>query len=238
MIKAIIFDLDDTLAPEKLFVKSGYKAVASYLADTALKGVGADEIETSLWKLFLEDSRQVFNRLYEKYDMPYDIADIKALVKIYREHRPDESVYRYYEDTFVTLVSLKEQGYRLGILSDGFLVSQENKLKALGIRKGADFIFDEIILTDEYGEDYRKPSKKGFELLAKRLLLEPSELLYVGDNPAKDFYVKTQLPVRTVRIKREDGVYLDTEYREGVREDAVISSLEELSGMFCDSEVM
>ncbi len=59
-------------------------------------------------------------------------------------------------------------------------------------------------------------------------MIKPSEIIYVGDNPEKDFYLSVTAGIRTARIIRENGVYSDRDYLHGVREDYRICSLTEL----------
>lgn len=233
MIKAVVFDIDDTLAPEISFVKSGYKAVAKSICQdmteimTFLGGKNdffVSKVENRLWNLFKADSQNVFNRLLDEYDISYDKNDILELVRIYREHEIDTSVYSFYDDVVSVVDALRIKGIKLGILSDGFMISQKNKVSALGCDK----LFDEIVLTDELGREYWKPSPKGFEILINRFGVEPSELLYVGDNPKKDFAVKEALPIKTARIIRENGVYKEASYSNEIKEDYRLSSLDEL----------
>ncbi len=237
MIKAVIFDLDDTLAPERSFVRSGYRAVARSLSgDLAglsefmsidAEDFSAASIERKLNELFEEDSRNVFNRLFDELGVKYDRDDIMSLVKIYREHDIYTELYEYYADAIPAVEMLKARGVKTGILSDGFLVSQQNKVRALG----ADKIFDAILLTDELGRDFWKPAPQGFLKLADDLAVEPSELMYVGDNPNKDFYISKSLPVTSVRVMRAGSVYENAEYREGVKEQHRINSLTEIKSL-------
>ena len=123
-----------------------------------------------------------------------------------------------------TVEALKKKGMKLGILSDGYAVAQRNKVRALECEK----YFDRIVLTDEIGRDAWKPSAKGFELLMEEFGISADEMIYLGDNPSKDFYVKVTAGVKTARIKREDGVYFKHPYLENVREDYYIESLTDI----------
>ncbi len=223
MIKAVVFDLDDTLAPEMGFVRSGYEAVAKWLS-----AAEPGPVYEMLLEEFAKDTRNVFNRVLDRLGKEYDTAFIKELVKLYREHRINTGVYSYYDDVPEALDSLKKMGVKLGILTDGFVVSQKNKLAALGVLEEGSF--DSVLVTGELGEEYMKPSAKGFLYIADKLGVQPSELMYVGDNPKKDFYVKTKLPMTTVRIIRPESVYRDAEYLEDVKEDIRITTLKELIG--------
>lgn len=215
MIKAVVFDLDDTIAPEKSFVKSGYRAVAEFF------GTEFDNAEEELWQLFCESPQNVFNRFYELHGRDYTKEDILTLIKLYREHEIYTSIYKPYPDVLPLLTELRGQGIKLGVLSDGFLISQQHKVTALKLHK----YFDEIILTDELGREYWKPNALGFLKLCDSFNIAPEEMLYIGDNPKKDFYVKTELPIKTARILRTDSVYEKAEYMEGVREDYTLTSL-------------
>ncbi len=221
--KAVIFDLDDTLAPEMDYCRSGYRAVADFLSGGILIGSGASEIYDELLELFFADHKNVFNRFLEGRGLPADKEQVFELVNVYREHFPDIA---FYDDVLPALKKLKAEGIITGILSDGYAVTQRQKIRALG----AEDHFDIIILTDELGKEYWKPSPKGFEIIEEKYSLDPSEIIYVGDNPGKDFYLKKTAGIRTARIIREEGVYKDAPYYKDVMEDLRIGSLGEVIG--------
>ncbi len=218
-MRAVLFDLDDTLISEKEYAKSGYRAVAGKLASHI--GESEEAVCHALWTLFTEDSRYVFNRFFESRGIAYQEEDIAALIGIYRGHLP---VIQFYEDVLETLSELRRRGCFLGIISDGYAITQQRKTEALN----AQDYFDRIILTDTLGREYWKPSPKAFDLMAEASGVPLDETVYVGDNPMKDFYISTIRPVKTARIYREDGVYREREYREGVRETYSLHDLREL----------
>ena len=49
-IQAVVFDLDDTLYPERDYVRSGYRVVARHLAGMLKRD---EPMDTWLWKRFL-----------------------------------------------------------------------------------------------------------------------------------------------------------------------------------------
>lgn len=51
-------------------------------------------------------------------------------------------------------------------------------------------------------------------------------MVYVGDNPKKDFYIRKLYPIHTIRIIREDAVYRDEDYKADMREEARIFKLD------------
>ena len=221
MKKAVLFDLDDTLISEDEYIRSGYTAVAQFLRDM----YGWDERMTArqLYDLYLEDPKLVFNRLLEAHDIRYKDNEISELVSVYREHIPD---VHFYPDVKPTLYALKDKGLKLGLLSDGYAVTQRKKLTVLGV--SGKKLFDKILITDELGRDYWKPDPRPFIMMKEAFMTDWSDMVYVGDNPEKDFFIGRDFPIITVRIMREGSVYEHAAYREGYRETARITSLNDL----------
>ncbi len=215
MVKAVIFDLDDTLISEKEYIKSGYRHIAEVIGQRF--NINKDQVYIDLFQLFRESPHNVFNRLYEKYQIEYSKEMIIDLVNEYRGHFPD---VQYYDDVMQCLNELKVLGVKIGIITDGYAQAQRQKLKAVE----ADMYFDEIIVTDELGRDHWKPHPKAFEIIKERFGVGFDEMIYVGDNPGKDFYISTIYPIKTVRIFR-DGVHKDNFYLDGIREDFIIDEL-------------
>ncbi len=215
MIKAVIFDLDDTLCPEIEYVKSGFSAVAKYLDNPDMYDI--------FWNLFQEDKMNVYQRAGLRQDV------CGECIEIYRNHMP---VMKLPEDSKLLIDFLKSKDIKLGIITDGRPEGQRNKIKALGL----DALVDEIIITDELGGiEYRKPNKKSFEIMREKLDVEFDEMVYVGDNPAKDFHIKSVYPIKTVRLITS-GIYKESDYLDGINEDIRIFNLEELlyeKDLFC-----
>ncbi len=245
-IKAVIFDLDDTLISEYEFVASGYRFVSKMLEERL--GAAPKEIEDRLWELSRQTYSNAFNRLFDSYEEEYTEDELRELILAYRSHPADT---RFYPDVEETLKELKEKDILTGIISDGDPERQRNKIRSAvagmkqhGLHNSPDpkdatdiegeirHWFDEIILNDEFGgAEYRKPNPKGFAEMAARLKVDPGEMIYVGDNPAKDFHISAVLPVRTARIIRENGIYHDREYLDGIKETFRIETLTELPGL-------
>lgn len=208
MIKAVVFDLDDTLIAETEYVKSGFRAIGRTLDD--------DKMADKLWKLFEEDKKDVYQRA------GFSEEECKHCIEIYRSHKPDIVLSRATESFLYTL---KSQGIKLGIITDGRPTGQWNKIYALGLDK----IMDKIIVTDELGgEEFRKPNPKSFEIMREALSVEFEEMMYVGDNPAKDFYIGSVYPITTVRFI-SDSIWREKEYFLGIKEYIAIKSITEIS---------
>lgn len=220
-IRAVIFDLDDTLYPEQSYVFSGYRAVAEAFRT---KLGDPDETVAELTRIFhSEDRRLAFDALLEHRGQPVDREAVQAMIDLYRGHSPTISLYA---DGDAALTRLKTR-FSLGIITDGAAVMQESKVAALNLRSrvGA------VVLTDELGPGLGKPHPRAFELIAERLAVEPATCVYVGDNAAKDFVAPNALGWTTVRIVRAQGVYRDTPAEGGGTPQSVIHSLDEIDAI-------
>ena len=221
MVKVVVFDLDDTLISEKEYIRSGYLHIARIIEDRF--AMDKKEVFDELMSLFKVSPLNVFNRLYDKYQIKYSKEMILDLVKEYRGHFPD---IQFYDDVLPCLSELKRAGIKVGIITDGYAIAQRKKLKAIQ----ANEYFDEIIVTDELGRDYWKPHPKAFELMKEKFRVNFDEMIYVGDNPEKDFYISKTFPIKTVRIIR-DGVHSDKNYFRDIKEDIKIISLKDIKNL-------
>lgn len=93
---------------------------------------------------------------------------------IAKDHTYNPDQFVLCEDTIETLTKLKQQGYKLGLLSDTW-PSAVNFIKELGIY---DF-FD--MRTYSFEEGKFKPDPEIFDTAIKRMELEPDEMLFVDD---------------------------------------------------------
>ena len=208
MIKAIVFDLDDTLYPEEEYVKSGFRAIADAFND--------ENLYARLYTLFKEEKSNVYQRAN------FSEEQCKKCIDIYRSHFPNISLD--YE-TEIFLKKIKKKGYKLGIITDGRPEGQRNKIKALELEKMMDY----IIVTDELGGvDFRKPNPKAFEVMKEVLEVEFDEMMYIGDNPEKDFCIKSVYPIKTVQLITE-GIYTDNLYKFGIEPDFQVNKLTDIT---------
>jgi putative hydrolase of the HAD superfamily len=195
MITTVVFDLDDTLYDELDYCRSGFRAVARFLARVAPLGC-SDDVFTSLWTHFSAGNRtRTFNAALDELGLPYDDGLIAQLIEVYRGHRPDIALPT---DSRRTLDTLKDT-YTLALLTDGFLPAQRLKVQALGIEG----YFSAVVYTEELGRACWKPSPAGFERLIETLDVAPAQMVYVGDNETKDFIAPNRLGMLTVQLRRQ-----------------------------------
>lgn len=173
--KTIVFDLDDTLIKEIDYLKSAFMEISRIVNSE-------DE------NLF----QQMMNWYFKKENVFQNLVDlypnnnIMSLRTVYRNHFPD-----FDSNTKVKefLVELKERGFVLGLITDGYKVTQRNKIKALDI----ELLFDLIIISEEFGSE--KPNLKNYEIFHQ---FDTDEYYYIGDNVNKDFITPNSLGWKTV----------------------------------------
>jgi putative hydrolase of the HAD superfamily len=222
MVRAVIFDLDDTLISERQYIESGYHHIANLLSNRL--NFDEEQLYQYLIELLIESPKNVFNRLFAKLEITYTKDIILELVDEYRNHIPN---IEFFDDVFPCLEVLKQKDIKLGIITDGYANAQQQKINAI---RAYDH-FDEIIITDELGRDYWKPHSKVFEMMREKLNVKFDEMVYVGDNPEKDFYISNKYPIKTVRVRRE-GVYKDSQYFQDIKEDYTIDTLQDVMDLF------
>lgn len=219
-IELVVFDLDDTLFPEKEFVKSGFRAAANYLQKS---GITPDDVFPELWKTFCRGARgTVFNDVLHAVGIEPAEDLIKKLIEIYRSHKP---LLALFPDAAFILKHLHGRK-KMGILSDGYRETQKNKVDALNIES----YFDVILFTDFLGRDFWKPHTAGYEKIMDICSISCEKCLYVGDNPRKDFYGARQTGWKTVHVLRTDGIYSEQEnVPEEYRADISVHDLYKLA---------
>lgn len=216
-IKAVVFDMDDTLYKEEEYVLSGFRAIDQWVQNH-FNSIGFYDYAVELFK---KGEREfIFDKGLSKMNLIYDKRLILSLVNIYRNHKPD---IRLLEDASWVLENLFRK-VKLGLITDGYHVSQIQKIRALGL----DTLFDSIILSDKYGRDNWKPSKLPYEEARLQLQCEHHECVYIGDNIKKDFVTAKKLGWRTIHILRDEGIYSTETMEPGHHAHYQIKDLTEL----------
>lgn len=192
----IVLDIDDTLYLERDYVASGFRAVGNWL----MVNHGEAGFFEKAYGYFLAGRRgDIFNRVLRDINIGDD-GLLATMVEVYRSHIPDIRLLPD-ADSFL----LKHDPGALAIVSDGYPVSQWAKVRALGLeaRVGT------ILVTDDWGAEYRKPNTRAFEEAQKGY--SPHDCVYIADNPAKDFIAPATLGwLPSIRIRRRDSLHVST----------------------------
>ena len=182
MIKAVIFDFDHTLynrdaSYTKMFAP--FKAdMAEYINDeltdadllARMKQADKDGAYPLGWPDVYKE--KVKNGVFKQ------IPTYEEYMRVIRTHQPRTIVL--WEDTLSTLTTLREQGYMLGMLTNGSEKSQMDKLNNTPLAP----YFDKIIICGTLPES--KPFASAYHTICHEMGIEPSEAMYVGDHPTND----------------------------------------------------
>ena len=228
--RAVVFDLDDTLYPERDFVLSGFRAVAAWVEREF--GIPAHPTYTQLWTLFEGGVRgDTFDRWLAGTPLSSSLAP--RLVEVYRSHTP---VILPYPEVHAVLEELRGR-YRLGLLSDGVAAVQQLKIESLGLRAS----FDAIVLSDALAEGRKawKPSPHPFLVLAAELGVAATAAVYVADNPEKDFLGARRAGFGTIWCRRPGTEYSSLTPRSAEHAaDDVLASLDRLAEVLDSGRAM
>lgn len=229
MLRAVLFDLDDTLYRERDFVDQSFRSVAKAMAGylsakrkpgsgQGLPGESEEELFGQMIELMEQEGRgEIFNRLCERYDV--DIP-VQELVRIYRETEP---VLVLYPDGEKFLARLEKEQIKTGLITDGNVQVQHNKIRALGLDQRLD------VVLASYDLGLRKPDTGVYTYCLEKLGCRPEEAVYIGDNPLKDFIGAGKLGMKTVRIIRPEGLHMWRTAQEGYEADRTVHLLTEVS---------
>lgn len=215
----LIFDLDDTLYDERGFVESGLQAVARH----AEREYGWDAAESFRFMVEVLDSQgrgRIFDALLERHGKRTRGA-VEALVKTYRHHKPSLSLL----PAARRVLDRYEDRVPLYLVTDGHKIVQENKVEALGLWPR----FRRVMITHRFGLRHAKPSIYCFERIRAAEACAWGDMVYVADNPAKDFVNLNRQGMPTVRVLT--GLHRDVEAKPGYEARFRIADLDALPGV-------
>jgi putative hydrolase of the HAD superfamily len=213
----LIFDLDDTLYDEMTYVKSGLHAVAAF--GRASYGWNEEDSYTFMDACLLKYGRgKVFDEWLRAHDH-YSASRVNQCVHVYRHHIPSISL-----PIVAKQLLLKYQGLcSLYLVTDGHKIVQQKKIDALGIEA----LFKRCFVTHRFGIRHSKPSLYCFEKIKEVEKCDWSSMVYVGDNPAKDFVNLNAIGSSTVRVRT--GSHAEVKARSGHDAQHTIQDLTHLA---------
>lgn len=215
----VVFDLDDTLYPERQFALCGFRACGEW-AKTEFGVDGVGEEMTRLLDTGMLG--KLFKLVLETHVPDHRPEHLIALREAYRGAAAELSLF---EDGAWALDHYGAKG-PLGLITDGTHTVQRKKVAALAIEPR----FHEIIYTDALGEEkaFAKPHPLAFERVAAAIGAPGDRFVYVGDNPVKDFVAPNAMGWTTVQIVRDGGIHDVTRVIDGGAPQHTIGSLSEL----------
>ncbi|NGZ60741.1 MAG: hydrolase [Nitrospira sp. LK265] len=225
-VKAIFFDAADTLFyiekglghtyagvarkygadPDPAEIKKAFSRAFKSAPPLAFGDVSVKErqrLEKEWWRAIVE---KVYSDIgmFDEFDPHFD-----ELFEVFRGE-----AWTLFPETVDVLSSLKESGYRLGIISN-FDSRVYDVMRQLGIYE----YFDVLVISSEAG--HAKPSHGIFSLALERAGRDPREVIHVGDDLCNDFHGARAMGIRALLLDRE-GEYAGANFMDRIEDLTVI----------------
>lgn len=188
-LRAVGFDLDGTLFDHRGAATAGaarfLESLGVHASAFAIgRWFAAETEQFERWRTgqvsFEEQRRERLRAVLPALGVPIP-ADNRRLDELFDAYRHQyEASWRAYPGSLPLLRTLRVQGYRIGVLTNGTETQQVDKLRRTGLLDAVD-----VVCTSER-IGVQKPDRRAFETLSAELGVESSGCLFVGDSVAHD----------------------------------------------------
>jgi len=216
MIRAVYFDIDDTLYDTSGFAELARKAALSVMIDAGLP-LNSQEAYVLL--------REIIKEKGSNYDKHFNVLTKQVFGKenpllialgMITYHNVKFALLRLFPETISVLIYLKKKGYHLGVISNGLTIKQWEKL----IRLDLYHFFDEVVTSEEAGVE--KPNKEIFELAMNRMNCEPHMSVMIGNNFREDIIGAINVGMSAILVNSQlTEVELENINKDGLKVDVV-----------------
>ena len=198
MIKAVIFDLDNTLLD---FMNMKSQAVISGINGMIEAGFQIDKnyAYKSIFKIY-ESKGWEYQEVFDDFILSeigrLDYKILASGIVAYRKAK--EASLILYPNVNSTLITLSKLGLKLGVVSDA--PSREAWMRICSVN--LHHIFDAVVTFHDTG--MHKPSPEPFRKISSLLEVRPEESIMIGDWPERDVIGAKKLGMKTAFAKYGD----------------------------------
>jgi len=198
LIKAVVFDLDNTLMDFMKMKKRAIEEAIPAMVDAGLEITPekANQLIDEIYKEKGIEYQQVFDEFLNRVLKKIDYKILSAGIVAYRRAR--EASLIPYPHVYSTLYSLLKMGIRMGILSDAPVKEAWLRLAYLNFHQ----IMDTVVTFND--TMVRKPDPAPFKLLLKKMNVAPNEALMVGDWVERDIIGAAKVGMKTAFARYGD----------------------------------
>ncbi|MGA7836559.1 MAG: TIGR02253 family HAD-type hydrolase [Ignavibacteriaceae bacterium] len=203
MIKAVVFDLDNTLMDFMKMKRRSIEEAIPAMIDAGLS-ITQEEANKVIDEIYKEQGieyQKVFDVFLQRVLNRMDYKILSAGIVAYRRAR--EAALTPYPHVYSTLNKLLKMGIKMGILSDAPAKEAWLRLAQLNFHH----IVDAVVTFEDTGE--RKPSAAPFQMVLKKLQVKPEEALMVGDWAERDIVGASNIGMKTAFAKYGDTFETD-----------------------------
>lgn len=217
MIKAVVFDLDNTLFDFMKMKRMAIEAAVPAMIDAGLN-MNSEEAFARIDTIYRElgmEYQQVFDKFLEESRGHINLKVLSSGIVAYRKAR--EAALIPYPHVYSTLIALTKLGVKIGVLSDAPGREAWLRLAYMNLLHH----FDKVVTFDDTGE--RKPNPTGFRTILGQLGVEAAEALMVGDWAERDMVGAKSIGMKTAFAK-----YGDTSGNQNPESDYILNDISEL----------
>ncbi len=173
-IKAVIFDLDNTLADRKYSYKKHAEACGRlFLKDISLLDSFCERL-IDLDNNGYSCKEKTYRTIYEEFPLTGSPAEMSAK---WNENSEKFTICEPFAEDI--LIYLKEK-YTLALLTNGYSLTQNIKLDRTGLRK----FFSAVVISEDTGT--MKPDPEIFRMTCRMIGASEKECVYIGDHFEND----------------------------------------------------
>jgi len=199
-LKAVLFDLGGTLIKTAPVAEIFNRILAVSGVERPLTEIGSAFGKVNS-KLTIEDYGLPYDEFWRLYNMKIlkylgIHVNLEMLADAITNEWWDNADIELYPDVKETLMTLKEMGLKIGIVSNGF----QTDIDAVLLRTGLTGVFDVAVGADAVGKP--KPCKEIFLYALEKIGVPPQDALFVGDNPKTDYEGAEKAGLKPLLIDR------------------------------------
>jgi putative hydrolase of the HAD superfamily len=198
LIRAVIFDLDNTLVDFMKMKRRAIEEAIPAMMDAGL-GLSVEESNKMIDEIYKEkgiEYQQVFDTFLQRALKKVDYKILSAGIVAYRRAR--EAALIPYPHVYSTLNKLLKLGIKMGIVSDAPAKEAWLRLAYLNFHH----IVDAVVTFEDTGQ--RKPHSAPFLAILEKLDVAPGETIMVGDWVERDIIGAQKVGMKTAFARYGD----------------------------------
>jgi len=191
-IKAVVFDLDDTLYDELDYIRSGLRIVAEYLTERF--NWSLNDLNRQLLQSLEVSRNHVVDRVLTQKGV-WSECLMRDCDKVYREHIPNIRLSHHTK----RLLKRISKDYALFVVTAGDVEVQKNKLDVLGLSMSSNF--EGFYSIDKSASDYHKSLQSSIKSIANLTACRYENMVYISNQYNEDFSIIQELGIITIILQ-------------------------------------
>jgi len=232
LIRAIIFDLDNTLTDFIQAKDDAIRAAIDAMIDAGLP-MDAETAHRNIYTIYHQEGIE-YQRVFDRFlqETMGEVSDRVLAAGVVAYHRARDGSLVLYPHANMVLNQLLREGYGMAVVSDAPRFEAWLRLCRLGLQH----TFDRVFTYDDTGA--RKPDPIPFQMALDELKVAPEETVMIGDWPSRDVLGAKDLGIHTVWARYgdkappyKDAALAEQEVVAAAEADFIIDDLAQFLGV-------